>query len=477
MRDSEAQRPHRTQRLSRLAAWFPSALIATAWLIVVARLRDPLYDDRAVACSVLQVFVTAILVFWKPSEQWRDFRLIALVASASALLTSGGSVLQSIDSEDFGYPIDAESLSDAIVAASVYVWMTIAGVGITVARKPRNAAVPASDVRPWVVAAGALVPPIHALWYGTALLRPLGTLPLVVFSPVVIVAMVVASKARYRSLQIAAIMLGQAVVVFYSASLFTIIVVMASAVAASLHASRKIPSKLLFVVVAGFVLLNPAKHAFRQEYTGQRDLPAVGEAANVWTLALQSSWSGETESSSTLEQTAKRLDYNTAAAAVFSQVPAILPYEYGGTYAPIVYSMVPRVLYPDKPDTREAGRSVWNVRLGLVDWEVAATTSVALPASAEAYWNFGWAGVLLVPLLMGLAIGILVWLSPRGPVARTGYVVGAAVVLCQGNDMLITVVPGIVAVMATVATTRLFVSSDRGPAGAGVACGTTESRD
>jgi hypothetical protein len=67
----------------------------------------------------------------------------------------------------------------------------------------------------------------------------------------------------------------------------------------------------------------------------------------------------------------------------------------------ILVVFVPRLLWPDKPITTQSA----------VDFNIAATgvaTSASSPGLfAEAYWNFGWTGVILLMMSLGLLLALL----------------------------------------------------------------------
>lgn len=65
--------------------------------------------------------------------------------------------------------------------------------------------------------------------------------------------------------------------------------------------------------------------------------------------------------------------------------------------------LIPRILYPGKPDVTRFGRE-FNDRYFLRTGE---GSSLALTYSAEAYWNGGWVMVCLVSVIFGLEIGVL----------------------------------------------------------------------
>jgi hypothetical protein len=74
---------------------------------------------------------------------------------------------------------------------------------------------------------------------------------------------------------------------------------------------------------------------------------------------------------------------------------------------------VPRVLWPDKPIITRFG-----TELHEQFWATTNAQSALAPTySAEAYWNYGPTGVVIVSLLIGLELG---WLTRRWHIAAAG---------------------------------------------------------
>jgi hypothetical protein len=103
-----------------------------------------------------------------------------------------------------------------------------------------------------------------------------------------------------------------------------------------------------------------------------------------------------------LQQSLLRLSYTNAAAFVVSRYDRGVP---GDSMRDVLYSFIPRFLWPNKP-------------LVLVGGELAtlATDTIGNSIScgyfAEVYWNFGWLGMLLL-LPMGLAFSVASRLALR----------------------------------------------------------------
>jgi oligosaccharide repeat unit polymerase len=95
------------------------------------------------------------------------------------------------------------------------------------------------------------------------------------------------------------------------------------------------------------------------------------------------------------------------ASAAYSTTPDMIDFQYGQTYKYIPFFLIPRIIWPDKPDSRE----------------LANYTKIAMPSDpgsapiswvCEGYLNFSWFGVFLIGCVMALISRKLDnWLIPR----------------------------------------------------------------
>lgn len=101
---------------------------------------------------------------------------------------------------------------------------------------------------------------------------------------------------------------------------------------------------------------------------------------------------------------------------LFRQYPAIpmsflvgqvnqFGFQRGKTMDYALYALIPRVLWPDKPNVT---RGAWfTAYLGFSVSEESATTSTGITAAGELYWNFGIAGLAMGMFLIGILKGYL----------------------------------------------------------------------
>jgi hypothetical protein len=74
--------------------------------------------------------------------------------------------------------------------------------------------------------------------------------------------------------------------------------------------------------------------------------------------------------------------------------------------SPLVY-FIPRLFWPDKPETVSPGRLFNQLASGNID----AQTRVGMSVYGDGYWQMGWFGAVLYPGIMGLIFGITTRLS------------------------------------------------------------------
>lgn len=87
-------------------------------------------------------------------------------------------------------------------------------------------------------------------------------------------------------------------------------------------------------------------------------------------------------------------------ALIVSAVPSALPYAKGSTIVSWLFAPIPRSLWPGKP-LISAGPQIGITIFG------NERSGVPPGLMAESYWNFGYLGVLLIPLLVGLGLRLL----------------------------------------------------------------------
>ena len=94
--------------------------------------------------------------------------------------------------------------------------------------------------------------------------------------------------------------------------------------------------------------------------------------------------------------TPRRLDYLLPLAWLTMHTPDPLPFLYGETFLPILYKLVPRAIFADKPV------DVWDISTRYGFRSATAWNNFKVHQLGEFYVNFGVAGVLLGMFVLGL---------------------------------------------------------------------------
>lgn len=96
----------------------------------------------------------------------------------------------------------------------------------------------------------------------------------------------------------------------------------------------------------------------------------------------------------------------------------------GETMKYMIFSLIPRLFWPDKPFVSQ---SAWfTFYLGMANSPEEATSATGMTAVGELYWNFGYIGVIIGMLILGLGFGSL-WRLAGNPlnslISMTLYII------------------------------------------------------
>ncbi len=144
--------------------------------------------------------------------------------------------------------------------------------------------------------------------------------------------------------------------------------------------------------------------------------------------------------------------------------PSMVDYLRGDTYALIPEMLIPRFLNPEKPISK-AGLDMLSIRYGLMSQEGLESTTIGWGLIAEAFANFGFAGVGLIGLLIGLLGGIFGRWSASGSAVSVSTLMAVAAMLGLINleqdlaSLVTSLVQSSIAVLFFVALVRLVLSS------------------
>jgi hypothetical protein len=188
----------------------------------------------------------------------------------------------------------------------------------------------------------------------------------------------------------------------FGASLGTIAAPLLLLGLAEVSVNRRLPWKMILVVVCLVLFLQPSKIKIRK-HAVEAD-PTSASVLWTWVRAAASGWaqvfSGDAPLESQLTPTASRASLLSMAGLIVDKTPSVVPYQHGAYYPLLLQNLIPRVLWPDKPTVNTANR-FFQVQYGLTDEDHLAEVSIACGFEAEGYMNFSWAGVIGVGLFVG----------------------------------------------------------------------------
>ena len=188
---------------------------------------------------------------------------------------------------------------------------------------------------------------------------------------------------------------------------------------------RRINKWLLASVVAVVLFLNPVKAEVRQAlWFGSGGTPDASrvEKALFWLDRATTHWLGIIQGRATgneaAEQLASRLNMVAMLAWISDQTPEPVPYLEGDTYAFVTYFLIPRLLWPEKPEAR--ANKVLSVRYNLTTEAGAERTTFGIGLLGEGYANFGAVGVVLISAVLGLVLVVMMRLFGRADAGAGG---------------------------------------------------------
>jgi hypothetical protein len=98
----------------------------------------------------------------------------------------------------------------------------------------------------------------------------------------------------------------------------------------------------------------------------------------------------------------ERMSLKGSVELIVSNVGRSVPFQKGHTLSPLATSLIPRILWPSKPDVQTG--QLMNSEFRVSD---AADTYISPTHLGELYWNFGWIGILIGMPLIGLLLGVI----------------------------------------------------------------------
>jgi hypothetical protein len=178
--------------------------------------------------------------------------------------------------------------------------------------------------------------------------------------------------------------------------------------------TRRVPVTPILATLALVVFLSPVKSDYRQQ-TWQGGNPDLAEQSSLvrgtaWISGAVDYWQetfeGNHDFSEATSSATSRADFIHQMAHIYSMTPSVVPYQYGTTYSFFIVALIPRIIWPDKPNAGSAN-NFYAVAYNVTSEEGTKTTTFGVSILGEAFINFGWVGVVFVMLVQGIFIGAL----------------------------------------------------------------------
>ncbi len=187
------------------------------------------------------------------------------------------------------------------------------------------------------------------------------------------------------------------------------------------YEKRRLPVGPVLAAALLFAPFLVTKAAFRERAWTGASLGLVERTGLFLSITYDALAKGELQTGSASETIRDRASHLSTLAYVMEATPTIVPYWGGGSYGTLVWSLVPRVLYPDKP-VKTLGQEFGHRYqfLGAED----ATTSYNFEQLVEMYANFGWLGAMVGMAALGALYRMLrKWLGGGDGGALVGALV------------------------------------------------------
>lgn len=183
----------------------------------------------------------------------------------------------------------------------------------------------------------------------------------------------------------------------------------------------------LAAAVLIFVALNPVKANYRQiawHSTPSDPVVFVEDRLGKWVDAFVRTWSSERSTEQGVASTTSRLSALTAMAQMVDWVPSMVPYKNGDGFLTTILFMVPRVIWPEKPNISDVVNNRYAVEFRIATRAGTRHSTFGVFQPADGYWDFGAIGALAYPGLLGLVFALL--FSPRRDLSVTEQIMAMA---------------------------------------------------
>jgi hypothetical protein len=193
---------------------------------------------------------------------------------------------------------------------------------------------------------------------------------------------------------------------------------------------RKLPIFSLGLVILITIPFLGTKMEFRGKAWKTNDLSVIERSSLFVTMTVDALTTRDNTFDKATDTAGQRSDHLSTFVFVSRLTPDVVPLWGGETYVGLLWSFVPRLLYPDKP-VKTLGQEFGH-RYGLLGNE-DTSTSYNFEQLVELYANFGSAGVLIGMMVFGLIYRSLraILNNPNG--GEGAILIGACVLVTVVN--------------------------------------------
>lgn len=176
---------------------------------------------------------------------------------------------------------------------------------------------------------------------------------------------------------------------------------------------RRVSILSISFMLAVILFLSPVKGSFRQALWSDSvsvNVDSISDRAFLWVEQASQYWietlSGERKITDAASDATSRTDLIHQFAHIYSLTPDTVPFQYGSTYSYFAVALIPRAIWPDKPEAGSAN-NFFAVAYGITTEDGVKRSTFGVSLLGEGYINFGVAGVLLIMALQGAILALL----------------------------------------------------------------------
>ncbi|MBF0138559.1 MAG: hypothetical protein HQL65_20205 [Magnetococcales bacterium] len=176
----------------------------------------------------------------------------------------------------------------------------------------------------------------------------------------------------------------------------------------------RIPLGVVILLLFILTFLSMGKGATRNIYwgSGVTSFSDAFQRLSHWAEISMETF--QDTSSTTQSLIIDRLNFSGVLGMVIQRTPNEVPYVGGTTYAMLPSMIIPRFLWPDKPDGH-AATIFLGLHYGVHARDQAILTSIGIGLLGEAYANFGVPGVIVFSWLLGWILGFAHRMDTHAP--------------------------------------------------------------